>query len=313
MDFIEFKKEFQAPGDEALFKLYQEKTKQAAEIKRLGVEERSKTKQVVYDFLKFFLGTFVLGVAAAATTYIFKNFELKIKQRQAEMTSLGPHIQNYMNLLSTDSNKFDRAFYMTEFLSYTITEDQLKQGFGILRDSCYQRMKNKTKVYTDSLRSLNNYAAVIQNNLFALKLSDSAKIAGLQWQLATINVKKNAIVQDAIKTFDAPPVQIAAASEPQYRVISDEDRFTAVGYSSPILNDLAISVDKLAGEEVILRVKYTGAADIVTAIKIGQTGAVRLNNGYRMLVYLKDIKTHLLKKAAFYHIKVEAPVDAGER
>lgn len=52
---------------------------------------KQKIRELQYDFLKYFLGTFILGVAGALSAYIFKSYELKIQARQTESAYLKPY------------------------------------------------------------------------------------------------------------------------------------------------------------------------------------------------------------------------------
>lgn len=312
MDFNEYKKTVSDPKDAELFKSYQEYSKTTLDTENMRLDKKiaanEKLVSYKYDFLKWFLGTFIIGAFGTLSTCIFKDYELKMQQRQQEMISLGPHIANYLSLLNQDNNKFDRAFYMTEFLSQTITEDKLKAGFIILRDSCLNRMRNETRSYKDTLKQIQKKEDQLKKEITTItadstKLVSTAKMSDIQWQLSKLSTAKNLVIQEAIKNFDTPPVPIKTASQDNYSVIFDDERYTASGYMSIIIEDIAVNVDNLTREVANFRISLKGFKDENFSLKIGEEKQLELDGKYKIWVYLKNIKG--LRKIAYYHVKIE--------
>jgi len=236
----------------------EEKRKQLEIEKQIIIDKardsKDKTSSHKYDFLKYFLGTFILGAFTAYTTYIYKCYELKMQERKEDMISITPYMTQYLDILKNDGMKFDRAFYMAEFLSYTITESELKNGFSALRDTYALRIKvikDSTNNIDSTLIKTKKDLVVAQNKQFSTqsptsidKKKNDSLIIALEQKLVNTQNTKNEILKEVSKTFDKPPVPIPiiTPSDTSYEVISEDDRYTGKGYYSSFIDGIVVSV-----------------------------------------------------------------------
>src|SRR5665213_4049681 len=90
--------------------------------KKSGQDEAHKTLQAKYNFWKWFLGTFAIGAFTAITTFIIKEYQLKLETRKAESVYLSPYLKSYMELFSNNKLGYDRGSDMAKFLSCTVVD-----------------------------------------------------------------------------------------------------------------------------------------------------------------------------------------------
>ena len=140
-------------------------------------EFRAKIIAYKWDFWKFFLGTFVLGVAGVACTWVFKRYELKIANRKAESEYLQPYLLQYLTLLDKDTvRKYEKAYNMAEFITYTLTDDELKIGWDRLGKILLLRRDSVTLILAIEIKKqdLLNTAKLI-NDIARTVIKDTSK------------------------------------------------------------------------------------------------------------------------------------------
>ncbi|MFZ2205536.1 MAG: hypothetical protein WAV23_03015 [Minisyncoccia bacterium] len=321
MNFEEYKKIATESKDADLFKQYEEYRKQwfQEEQKTLetGLADKEKRATFRFEFMKYFFGSIIIGGFTAYTTFIFKDYELKLQTRKQDSETIAPYVKQFIDLMEQDSYKYTRVHAMCEFLSYTIIEDSLKTGFTTLRN-LYQNKIDKAKegvvLNSDSLKSIVNHIDSLTSEIHSQGITksklDTVKIKNqiivLQTQAEAYNAKKNeAITFAKEKLENISDLDIPVSSNPSsYNVIYEENRYTGPGWFSEIIENFSIHMNEVSLSEN--KVKYDLKWDketLSTKIqKIGEESVFTvLNNNYKITILLIAIS----KRKVFYTIKIE--------
>ncbi len=179
------------------------------EIKTL-LDYRAKIVGYRWDFWKFFLGPFILGAASAFCTWVYKDYELKIANRKAESTYLQPYLKQYLDLIEKDSLKFDKACSMAEFISYTVTDEDLKKGWSNLKTTLAKRLdsvrtgRKIAGIKRDSFQSIAKKIAIDLKNPTKTEHEKKTLIARQQSTFLQIN-QFNALSKQYEKHLTIPP------------------------------------------------------------------------------------------------------------
>ena len=302
-----------------------------------GSEEyRSKIVGYKYDFWKFFLGTFILGAAAAISTYIFKNYELKIASREAESKYLSTYLDKFIS--DKDTLRYDKALIIADFISRTSLDPDLKQSWIDYRnfakhicDSVHRKVDSTKQATSKIVNDANNSIKENLTKLSALKKKHytepssidinkyKADSTALMQQVNSFQNQLQAAVQENRKTvleakqILSEPAVTSIISASNYEVVYDYDRYTGINYFITVTDGIKINVDDYSGTAgVKMRISYLeqekefyikeGSTKSFDAIKIG-------NNSYRLTITLNKYQTerNFLKKigVAYYHVTVE--------
>lgn len=305
----------------------------------LSEEAIIKIKEYRYDFLKFFLGTFIIGVAGIITTCIYKGYELKISSRQTENEYLNSYITQYNNLYTSDSlGKYDKIAEMFEVLSIATTDADMQKRWDSLR----RYFQGKIQVITDSIGRYKDSVSVVSIKVDSFKqvqqdlevkintLSkansdvNAAKIEKLQVQQEQLrdsvstrqlqlnrfaNIKLGA-EKYAMERLIHPPTTLPAP-EKNYEIVYDLDRYTALGNTSEIIEGIAVKVNSIN--------EQTGAISITVDRNDHNSQTLELKPGastpmltfgddsFQVKVTMKSCEAHIMpgKKVAKYQIIVQ--------
>lgn len=305
----------------------------------LSEEAIVKIKEYRYDFLKFFLGTFIIGVAGIITTCIYKGYELKISSRQTENEYLNSYITQYNNIYTSDSlGKYDKIAEMFEVLSIATTDADMQKRWDSLR----RYFQGKIQVITDSIGRYKDSVSVVSIKVDSFKQAqqdlevkintlskaksdvNAAKIEKLQVQQEQLrdsvstrqlqlnrfaNIKLGA-EKYAMERMIHPPTTLPAP-EKNYEIVYDLDRYTTLGNTSEIIEGIAVKVNSIN--------EQTGAISITVDRNDHNSQTMELKPGastpmltfgddsFQVKVTMKSCEAHIMpgKKVAKYQIIVQ--------
>ncbi|MBL0330099.1 MAG: hypothetical protein IPP64_11940 [Bacteroidetes bacterium] len=319
--FEDYKKIAVEPKDIELFKQYEEYRKQwfQEEQKIFEAKAAFKEKQTAFwfEFLKYFFGTIIIGAFTAYTTFIFKNYELKLQTRKQDSETIAPYVKQFVELMEKDSMKYNRVHAMCEFLSYTIIEDSLKSGFASLRDLYQTRIDNaKANVIntSDSLtvvvKNVDSLKSELysENNVKSVKDLDKIKtqIKLLESQAEQLSIKKvEAITFAKEKLENTTNLNIPISSNAdKYTLIYDEERYTGPGWYSQMSENFSIYMNEVNVKDNSVQYDLKFNEKIVSSVtqKVGDIKKISTEyDNYRITIFL----TGITKRKAFYRIKIE--------
>lgn len=277
-----------------------------------------------WDFLKFFLGTVVLGIATAVSTYIFKSYELKIEARKAESTYLQPYFTTFLEV--TKNNQYQRGIDMADFLRLSAVDEDLKKAWTELAVFLKMKLdtleKNKTRLDTTSkqlsqaigqkhsqIKNLKDKLKVDKKYTAAIFVQDSAKlakeVAEEERKLLQVTTQKAVVTQELKVALSTP------ASE--YLTIYDQDRWAGEGYLNQITPEIIVNIDEYdkRTNKVSLRIVVNGGKREYTREIGGQINDTFEDGKYRIVLTLLAAKNmgsgvfSKLTKEVSYHIKVD--------
>ncbi|WP_258104564.1 hypothetical protein [Marinoscillum sp. MHG1-6] len=111
-----------------------------------------KKREQIFSFLKFFLGTFILGAAAALSTHFLKEGELKLKISEAEQSNNKDFVDRYMQYLDK-KNRQSFVLFMSKVSAISEERTRYADLYNYL-DSLYT-IEELESNRIDSLKSLN--------------------------------------------------------------------------------------------------------------------------------------------------------------
>ncbi|WP_440132743.1 hypothetical protein [Chitinophaga sancti] len=305
----------------------------------LSEEAIVKIKEYRYDFLKFFLGTFIIGVAGIITTCIYKGYELKIASRQTENQYLNSYITQYNNLYTSDSlGKYDKIAEMFEVLSIATTDADMQMRWDSLR----RYFQGKIQVITDSIGRYKDSVSVVSIKVDSFKQAqqdlevkistlakanpdgNAAKIEKLQVQQEQLrdsvstrqlqlnrfaSIKLNA-EKYAIERMIHPPTSLPAP-EKNYEIVYDLDRYTALGNTSEIIEGIAVRVNSINEQTgaISLTIDRNDHNAQTMELKAGASTPMLTfgDDSFQVKVTMKSCEAHIMpgKKVAKYQVIVQ--------
>ncbi len=328
ISFEEYKKIACEQKDAELFKQYEDYRKEwlAEEQKTVDakVAGREKVSAARFEFLKYFFGTIIIGGFTAYTTFIFKDYELKLQTRKQDSETIAPYMNKFMDLMEKDSLKYNRVHAMCEFLSYTIIEDSLKNGFVTLRNLYQSRINDAIKnvnVADDQIRLLtakqDSLSHIADSNISNVdKAKIAVQISQLQTQqkvLATRKTEAIAVAKDKLENITN--LDIPVSSDPaNYDVIYEEDRFTGPGWFSQAIEGFSVFVNEIDMADDKIKFELKKGEELIaetTQTKSDVQPIFTKDHQYKITIYF----TSLTKHKAYYTIRIEkkkeiSPLDA---
>jgi hypothetical protein len=306
----------------------------------LSEEAIVKIKEFRYDFLKFFLGTFIIGAAGIITTSIYKGYELKISSRQTENEYLNSYITQYNNLYTSDSlGKYDKIAEMFEVLSIATTDadmqkrwDSLRRYFqakiAVITDSIgkYKDSVSVVSIKVDSFKQVQQDLEVKINTLAKVKSLDgnAEKIEQLQTKQEQLrdsvstrqlqlnrfaNIKLNA-EKYAMERMIHPPTSLPAP-EKNYEIVYDLDRYTALGNTSEIIEGIAVKVNSINGQTGAISVTVDRNDHNAQTMELKPGSSTPMltfgDDSFQVKITMKSCEAHIMpgKKVAKYQIIVQ--------
>lgn len=298
-----------------------------------------KIKEFRYDFLKFFLGTFIIGIATIITTSIYNGYQLKISSRQTENEYLNSYITQYNNLYTSDSlGKYDKIAEMFEVLAIATTDADMQKRWDSLR----RYFQAKIQVLTDSVSKYKDSVTVVSIKVDSFKLAQKeveVKLNTLTKVQADENStaiqqlqKKQAQLQDSVTTRQTqlnrfaniklnaekyamerminPPTNLPVP-EKNYEIVYDLDRYTTVGTTSEIIEGIAVMVERVNEQtnSVTLTIDRNDHNAKTVELKCGASTPLMTfgDDTFQVKITLKTIESRVIpgKKVAKYQIIVQ--------
>lgn len=305
----------------------------------LSEEAIVKIKEFRYDFLKFFLGTFIIGIATIITTSIYNGYQLKISSRQTENEYLNSYITQYNNLYTSDSlGKYDKIAEMFEVLSIATTDADMQKRWDSLR----RYFQAKIQVLTDSVSRYKDSVTVVSIKVDSFKLAQKevevklntlAKIAENENSAAIQQLqKKQAQLQDSVTTrqtqlnkFAAiklgaekyamerminPPTHLPAP-EHNYEIVYDLDRYTTLGTTSEIIEGISVQVTNINEQNNTVTIVIDRNDRNAKTVELKCSASTPLltfgDDTFQVRLTLKSIETRTIpgKKVAKYQVIVQ--------
>ncbi|PWK70827.1 hypothetical protein LX99_04534 [Mucilaginibacter oryzae] len=298
--------------------------------------------QIRFNFYKWFLGTFLIGAFTTVTTFILKEYEFKLKTRQAESTYLKPYLDNYMKLFGKNLLGYDRAADMAKFLSCSVVDKDYKQGWNDLFEYCQKRtteLKAKNDSITrDSIENskkimiLNTQAQKInaatgnpspkaeaqlrhiQDSLTSLRKEQASLVAEKTGNLNKIDpqLTNQAVTAQGTHVVPNPVPPITAPATDNYVSISDTSKFISKNYAQTFGKVFQIGVNSVSpGKETcnitlysLENGKFKVFKDDVDLDLLSQTSYYSPDRQYRFDVQVVKMYSYRLRNYATFHVIV---------
>ncbi|WP_143090418.1 hypothetical protein [Flavobacterium akiainvivens] len=195
-----------------------------------GGDSGDKNSKSWHDFLKWFLGTFCIGVATIISTYIVKRYELREQTRAHESSYLKAYLDDYMTLVKQDT-AYRQQYEMAKFLSFVVTDDDLKKGWTDLSLYCESKMlrlqhtKDSLQMLRDSLLGIKEEKVKEYYGL-RNKQADSKEVPKLREKIdaLTYQIDKNSKKAELISAkIDVPVAVTEVKPAAQAEILVNEE------------------------------------------------------------------------------------------